>query len=73
MTVGASELELLLRLLLAALLGGAIGLERELRQKSAGLRTNTLIAVGAALFTLMSAELTEGVFGADPRASRLRS
>jgi putative Mg2+ transporter-C (MgtC) family protein len=66
MTVGASELELLLRLLVAALLGGAIGLERELKQKSAGLRTNTLIAVGAALFTLMSAELAEGIFGADP-------
>jgi putative Mg2+ transporter-C (MgtC) family protein len=65
-TVGAPELELLLRLLLAALLGAAIGLERELKQKSAGLRTNTLIAVGAALFTLMSLEMAEGVFGADP-------
>jgi putative Mg2+ transporter-C (MgtC) family protein len=65
-TVGAPELELLLRLLLAALLGAAIGLERELKQKSAGLRTNTLIAVGAALFTLMSVEMAEGVFGADP-------
>jgi putative Mg2+ transporter-C (MgtC) family protein len=65
-TVGAPELELLLRLLLAALLGAAIGLERELKQKSAGLRTNTLIAVGAALFTLMSIEMAEGVFGADP-------
>jgi putative Mg2+ transporter-C (MgtC) family protein len=66
MTVGTSELELLLRLLLAAVLGGVIGVEREVRQKSAGLRTNTLIAVGAALFTLMSIELAEGVFGADP-------
>ena len=48
------------RLILAAGLGAAIGFEREMRQKSAGLRTNTLIAVGAALFTLMSIEMTEG-------------
>jgi putative Mg2+ transporter-C (MgtC) family protein len=47
-------LELTLRLLLAAGLGAAIGLERELRRKPAGLRTNILIAVGAALFTTIS-------------------
>lgn len=39
---------------LALLLSAAIGLERELRQKSAGLRTYTLVGVGAALFTLIS-------------------
>ena len=49
------------RLLLAAGLGAAIGLEREYRQKPAGLRTNILIAVGSALFTIMSLELTRGV------------
>jgi len=38
----------------AAGLGAAIGFERELRQKPAGLRTNILIAVGSALFTVMS-------------------
>jgi putative Mg2+ transporter-C (MgtC) family protein len=42
------------RLLLAAGLGAAIGLEREYRQKPAGLRTNILIAVGSALFTILS-------------------
>ena len=42
------------RLLLAAVLGAAIGLEREYRHKPAGLRTNILIAVGAALFTIVS-------------------
>jgi putative Mg2+ transporter-C (MgtC) family protein len=42
------------RLLLAAGLGAAIGLEREYRQKAAGLRTNILIAVGSALFTIVS-------------------
>lgn len=54
------DTELAQRLLLAALLGGAIGFERELRQKSAGLRTNILIAVGSALFTLMSIEMADG-------------
>jgi putative Mg2+ transporter-C (MgtC) family protein len=44
----------MLRLLLAAGLGAAIGLERELRHKPAGLRTNILIAVGSALFTTVS-------------------
>ncbi len=42
------------RLLLAALLGGVIGLEREYRSKGAGLRTHFLVAVGAALFMLVS-------------------
>jgi len=39
---------------MALLLAGAIGLERELRQKDAGLRTHTLVGVGAALFMLIS-------------------
>jgi putative Mg2+ transporter-C (MgtC) family protein len=65
MTPGLSDIELGQRLLLAALLGGMLGFERELRQKSAGLRTNILIAVGAALFTVMSYELAEGPV-ADP-------
>jgi putative Mg2+ transporter-C (MgtC) family protein len=46
--------DLVLRLLLAAGLGAAIGIEREFRRKSAGLRTNMLIALGSALFTVMS-------------------
>jgi putative Mg2+ transporter-C (MgtC) family protein len=44
----------MLRLLVAAGLGAALGLEREYRQKAAGLRTNMLIALGAALFTVVS-------------------
>lgn len=39
---------------LALLLSGLVGLEREIRQKSAGLRTHTLVGVGAALFMLIS-------------------
>jgi putative Mg2+ transporter-C (MgtC) family protein len=53
-----ADLELIRRLVTAALLGAALGFERELRQKDAGLRTNILIAVGSALFTLMSIELS---------------
>ena len=49
--------DLIVRLALAAGLGAAIGVERELRQKAAGLRTNMLIAVGSALFTIVSLEL----------------
>jgi putative Mg2+ transporter-C (MgtC) family protein len=45
----------LLRLVVAAALGGAVGLERELREREAGFRTHLLVAVGSALFTLASA------------------
>ena len=51
------------RLLLAALLGGAVGLERELRHKPAGFRTMMLICIGAALFTIMSYEMAGEVGG----------
>ena len=44
----------LFRLMLAALLGGAIGLEREFKHRPAGLRTNLFICLGAAMFTLLS-------------------
>ena len=45
------------RLLTACALGGVIGLEREWRHKDSGLRTNMLICMGAALFTIMSVVL----------------
>jgi putative Mg2+ transporter-C (MgtC) family protein len=45
----------LLRLAAAAVLGGAVGMERELRERGAGLRTHLLVCVGSALFTLVSA------------------
>ena len=48
-----------LKLLLAALLGGCIGIEREMRDKPAGLRTNILICVGSTLFILVSIHLAE--------------
>jgi putative Mg2+ transporter-C (MgtC) family protein len=54
------QLDLLGYLLLAVVLGGTIGLEREIRGKAAGLRTNILICVGAALFTRLSIEIAGG-------------
>lgn len=50
----SSEWDLLWRLAVALLLSSAIGLEREMRQKSAGLRTHSLVGLGAALFVLVS-------------------
>jgi len=47
----------LVRLLVAAILGGTIGLERQLRHKPAGLRTNMFICFGAAMFTILSRQL----------------
>jgi putative Mg2+ transporter-C (MgtC) family protein len=43
------------RLVVAAALGGAVGIERELRDREAGLRTHLLVSAGSALFTLVSA------------------
>jgi putative Mg2+ transporter-C (MgtC) family protein len=45
------------RLIVASALGGLIGLEREVKRRSAGVRTNLLICMGAAFFTLLSAVL----------------
>src|SRR5215216_8119110 len=59
----SNDFELLGRLLLAAVLGGAIGAERELNDQAAGLRTHMLLTIGACLFTLVSAY----GFGAGPR------
>ena len=42
------------RLLMACAMGGVVGLEREWRHKDSGLRTNILICMGSALFTIMS-------------------
>lgn len=52
--------ELLARLSVAAALGAAVGLERELRERQAGLRTHLLVSVGAALFTIVSAHAWSG-------------
>jgi putative Mg2+ transporter-C (MgtC) family protein len=54
------------RLSLAAFLGGVVGLERELSHKPAGLRTNMLICLGAALFTIISTETVRAFGAGDP-------
>lgn len=61
------DLELIKRLCLSAFLGGVLGFEREWRQKSAGLRTNILIAMGSALFTVMSIDVSTGSGGDSTR------
>ena len=55
-------LELSIRLVVAGLLGAAIGYERELRSKGAGIRTHVLVALGSALFMIIS---QYGFAGAD--------
>ena len=49
----------LIKILIAVLIGGIIGFERELHSKAAGLRTITLITVGAAMFTILSSKFTD--------------
>jgi len=53
----------LISIVLAALLGAGIGLERELSGKAAGLRTNLLICLGASVFTIISREMVTGTSG----------
>ncbi len=65
--VGELRLDMLATLAMAVVLGGAIGLERELRGKAAGLRTNILICAGSALFT----QLSIAVAGADGDPGRI--
>lgn len=57
----------LTRLVLAAILGGAIGLEQELRHRPAGLRTNMFICFGASMFTILSI----GLAGVPSDAARI--
>jgi putative Mg2+ transporter-C (MgtC) family protein len=60
------EITIILKILLAAMLGGIIGLERELSHKEAGLRTNILIAIGSALITVLSFKIAAMAPAADP-------
>jgi putative Mg2+ transporter-C (MgtC) family protein len=63
--VAAFRLDLVAKLLLAVLLGGAIGLERQLAGKASGLRTNILICLGSAL--IMHVSMTLGTSLGDAR------
>jgi putative Mg2+ transporter-C (MgtC) family protein len=53
----------MVRLILAALLGGIIGLEREFKRKPAGLRTNMFMCFGSAMFTILSLQLASAYPG----------
>ncbi len=64
------ELEVLLRVALAALLGGAVGFDRERHNKPAGLRTHMLVAMGSAVFVGTGILVLEQVLG-DPETVRL--
>ena len=61
----ADQLELALRLAVGLALGALIGFERELHSQPAGFRTHSVVALGAAIFTVVSAFGFEGI-GADP-------
>jgi len=54
--------EMILKMIIARLLGALVGLEREWRKKPAGLRTHMLVSMGATLFTIVSMT----TFSADP-------
>src|ERR1043166_1858290 len=62
-----SQGELILRLLLAAALAGALGGERELTEQPAGFRTHILVGLGAALFTMISAYGFQAIAAPGPR------
>ncbi|MCR5710667.1 MAG: MgtC/SapB family protein [Bacteroidales bacterium] len=67
------EWNLILRILAAGLLGGLIGFEREVRAKEAGLRTHFLVALGAALFMVISQFAFNGRFDAARVAAQVVS
>lgn len=60
------EIEIILKILLSGLLGGIIGLEREISHKEAGFRANILIAVGSTLITIIALKLTASANSANP-------
>lgn len=60
--------ELFLQLLLAVVLGGLVGIERELKGKEAGMRTYALVALGSALFTIVGIEILKAL-GTSPGVS----
>lgn len=66
----ALEWDLLVRVLVAGLLGAAVGFDRERANKPAGLRTHMLVAVGSALF-VGSGEAVLRAYGGDPEVIRL--
>ena len=50
----SSQIELIVRLLIATMLGALIGYQREIKERPAGLRTHMLVAMGSVIFTILS-------------------
>lgn len=59
----ALQVRIFFQLLLAIILGGALGLEREYHRKEAGLRTYALVTLGSALFTIVAFETFKALSG----------
>ena len=68
-----SDWDFILRLLLAGIMGGLIGLEREMRAKGAGIRTHFIVALGSALFMIISQYAFSGRFDAARVAAQVVS
>ena len=66
MTASLTEIDIVIRLVLAFAAGGVIGLERSSRRQVAGLRTHILISLGASCLMLLSIWLPEQLHGGDP-------
>ncbi len=64
-----SDIEIITKIVIAAMLGGIVGLERTVASKHAGMRTFALVAVGSALFIVLSERIVMdymGIMNADP-------
>lgn len=55
------EIEIFYQLILALILGGLIGLDREIKRKEAGLQTYSLVAVGTCLFTIIAFKMADSI------------
>jgi putative Mg2+ transporter-C (MgtC) family protein len=64
-----TEMQMIVRLILAAFLGGIVGIEREIHSKAAGFRTHILVCIGSCLIMLTSMhmfDIYQGLVNADP-------
>ncbi len=66
MEISNTDIEIIIRLGAATILGGLIGFERELHGKVAGFRTHSLVALGSALLMLVSIRIADMAHGGDP-------
>ena len=58
-SLGTMDVEMIMRLGIAAILGAIIGIEREMMHKPAGLRTHMMVSLGAAIFTVASLSFSD--------------